>query len=204
MAKYKTFVLLAAVASAQRTDPSLTEARIALSIGEELTFEPSTDYACQWAVLEYFDNSTQFIDLASNLTCIQDEQNVSSTLRLVFGHNVAPGNASVLVQCQSPLTFEFFVGNRSIATTMTTSLYSLCDNNADAISGMSDSDHAGFAPSEVQALPSSGFASSKPESGFDSSLSNSWSTIATRPSSMAGSPTSGTQTSLHYPSAFLP
>lgn len=99
---------------AQRPDSAESlsdEARFPISRGDNFTFQPAAGSLCQWAVAQYSLSEKQFFVLDSQPACAPAGGNVSTTLRLQFGDEVAPGNATLTVQCKEPSVWNFIIND---------------------------------------------------------------------------------------------
>lgn len=114
---------------AQRPDlaESLSdEARYPISRGDNFTFQPAAGSLCQWAVAQYSLSEKQFFVLDSQPACAPAADNVSTTLRLQFGDEVAPGNATLTVQCKEPSVWNFIINDDGPERGHKTVLDSVC------------------------------------------------------------------------------
>lgn len=114
---------------AQRPDlaeSSSGEARYPISRGDNFTFQPAAGSLCQWAVAQYSLSEKQFFVLDSQPACAPAAGNVSTTLRLQFGDEVAPGNATLTVQCKEPSVWNFIINDDEPERRHKTVLDSVC------------------------------------------------------------------------------
>ncbi|KAM0703968.1 hypothetical protein Q7P35_008974 [Cladosporium inversicolor] len=114
---------------AQRPDSAESlseEARFPISRGDNFTFQPAAGSLCQWAVAQYSLSEKQFFILDSQPACTPAEGNVSTTLRLQFGDEVAPGNATLTVQCKEPSVWNFIINDDAPERGRKTVLDSVC------------------------------------------------------------------------------
>jgi hypothetical protein len=87
------------------------EARFPISRGDNFTFQPAAGSLCQWAVAQYPLSEKQFFVLDSQPACAPVAGNASTTLRLQFGDEIAPGNATLTVQCKEPSVWKFIIND---------------------------------------------------------------------------------------------
>lgn len=114
---------------AQRSDSAeglSDEARFPISRGDNFTFQPAAGSLCQWAVAQYSLSEKQFFVLDSQPACTPAGSNVSTTLRLQFGDEVAPGNATLTVQCKEPSVWNFIINDDAPERGRKTVLDSVC------------------------------------------------------------------------------
>jgi len=114
------------------------EARFPISRGDNFTFQPAAGSMCQWAVAQYPLSGKQFFILDSQPACAPVAGNASTTLRLQFGDEIAPGNATLTVQCKEPSVWNFIISDDEPERGGKTVLDSVCH------SGDLPSDKDGF------------------------------------------------------------
>lgn len=124
-------LVLTSIYSVQAQKPDLTEslsdeARFPISRGDNFTFQPAAGSLCQWAVAQYSLSEKQFFVLDSQPACAPAVGNVSTTLRLQFGDEVAPGNATLTVQCKEPSIWNFIINDDATKRGRKTVLDSVC------------------------------------------------------------------------------
>lgn len=136
-------LVLASICSVQAQRPNLDEsgfdeARFPISRGDNFTFQPAAGSLCQWAVAQFPLSGKQFFVLDSQPACAPVAGNASTTLRLRFGDEIAPGNATLTVQCKEPSVWKFIINDDEPERGSKTVLDSVCH------SGDLPSDKDGF------------------------------------------------------------
>lgn len=124
-------LVLATIHSVQAQKPNLDEsvpdeARFPISRGDNFTFQPAAGSLCQWAVAQYPRSGKQFFILDSQPACAPVTGNASTTLRLQFGDEIAPGNATLTVQCKEPSIWNFIINDDEPEQGSKTVLDSIC------------------------------------------------------------------------------
>jgi len=126
-------LVLASIHNVQAQRPNLDEsafdeARFPISRGDNFTFQPAVGSLCQWAVVQYPLSGKEFFVLDSQLACAPLAGNASTTLRLRFGDEIAPGNATLTVQCKEPSVWNFIINDDEPEQEGKTVLDSVCDS----------------------------------------------------------------------------
>lgn len=126
-------LVLASICNVQAQRPNLDEsaideARFTVSRGDNFTFQPAAGSLCQWAVVQYPLSRKEFFILDSQPACAPLAGNASTTLRLRFGDEIAPGNATLTVQCKEPSVWKFIINDDEPERQGKTVLDSVCNS----------------------------------------------------------------------------
>ena len=109
-------------------ESTFDEARFPISRGDNFTFQPAAGSLCQWAVAQYPLSRKEFFFLDSQPACAPLAGNASTTLRLRFGDEITPGNATLTVQCKEPSVWKFIINDDEPEREGKTVLDSVCDS----------------------------------------------------------------------------
>ncbi|KAM0714693.1 hypothetical protein Q7P37_009710 [Cladosporium fusiforme] len=111
-------------------ESSLEEARFPVNRGFNFTFEPASGLQCLWAVARYPDGQNEFFKLEPPPICSYSTytRNANaSTLRVQFGSDLQPGNATLTVQCKEPSVWNFLISDDEPLHQGGTVVASICD-----------------------------------------------------------------------------